>query len=1335
MDRLESAVITLGRRTYPYTVEGVGLNILRVQIAASVTEKFTSVQELSIKVVDSVIGEKTSVIGWIETTTTNVSAQDITLNDGYDLYVPLVVTDAAIAAASLLYNVLRGKTAYEYAVEGGYEYTEEQFYLDLAKAALAVPYNGANDDLAMGEHSVSADSVRLDPTPRDIARIEGEIYYDPAEQAATLHIGDDGDISLGKEPYDLYRNNESSPIVDGDVVSLVPTPGMTIGVMLTDATDDTLSNAVVGMVTVTSIGANQIGRITKSGGRVRNLNTSAYAEGTLLFVDPANKGKWTSVRPMAPDHIIEIGVVAVPHLNQGVVELKINEHPKIIELSDVDGITDAIADAEYFLIKKDSGVHQYITFEDLKAILKAYNDTLYYGKDAIDNTVSTLQLKSEKGQANGYASLDADGLVPANQLPSYVDDVLEFANLAAFPVTGATGKIYVALDTNKTYRWSGSTYVYITSGAVDSVAGKTGIVTLVKADVGLANVDNTSDTNKPVSTAQQTALDLKIDKTLPTAITTIGDTETMAVKAVDNIWKRITWANIKTLLETFFNAKYVSFTGDQSIGGVKTFSSSPIVPTPTNATDTANKGYVDTAVVDSLPAATAALLPALAYKTRTDADSGSIQSMTSISETYLEALDLMASALFMWDGRAGMKTRTVGANTYATKIYDMGVGIRDASQATEANQPLVSGVIAPNESRKLKTLKKDVFGTLSISPIIFTPAESWSITSVLKWNGENINETDSHKGIYVNFTNSSDGLYFNRFSRKIGFQQTGIVNETSETNTKYIGKNTIITQGYVAGYGGFICVNGVAMPMTTRNVNTDNVVISSLFAGFSRMFLGELTHVSVHNKALSASEIINLHTYLRTQHPEIETVNVGGYQIASSNCEIGAVSDGTTIPEVQANGFTNNVVNPDFESAKVNTDRGNHTSAIVLDAERLSNVLEITATGAGINGVDCAIWLKNNGLTKEMTDFANLWIKITFKAKRISGINQIRVTNTNIITPPIIITDEWQTYTSYLKQASAGSGVVVYTDGADGVFRIDDLSFATFGWSNSTELYDYVKANTTGTTEQKEIAALKAASMWSYNENLPATGAWAGKLLNEYAVRLLNRYTPTGTHIPTEAEWNAVIALLGTATVAGKKMKALSNVYWTTASGTNESGLSVIGAASRNADGTFATILGSATIWTATDVDADNAKALVIADGADTATMTNTSKKIGASVRLFLNSPFGEQSRTVETTTVVNFASGTANVDVVIPWGYKVEGVTVESTTGLTDLQCVLYTGAGSALETLFTGKAVTANVQKYLTADADQSVQKVDAFLRFNGVKADTGGSVKLSIRLEKAL
>ena len=71
------------------------------------------------------------------------------------------------------------------------------------------------------------------------------------------------------------------------------------------------------------------------------------------------------------------------------------------------------------------------------------------------------KLMGTKGQAGGIAELDANGLVPSSQLPSYVDDVLEYATMSSFPATGQSGKIYVDLSTNLTYRWSGSAYVEI----------------------------------------------------------------------------------------------------------------------------------------------------------------------------------------------------------------------------------------------------------------------------------------------------------------------------------------------------------------------------------------------------------------------------------------------------------------------------------------------------------------------------------------------------------------------------------------------------------------------------------------------------------------------------------------------------------------------------------------------------------------------------------------------------------------------------------------------------------------------------------------------------------
>lgn len=82
----------------------------------------------------------------------------------------------------------------------------------------------------------------------------------------------------------------------------------------------------------------------------------------------------------------------------------------------------------------------------------------------LGNVTNDAQVKrSEMGVANGVATLGTDGKVPSSQLPSYVDDVLEYTNKDGFPATGEAGKIYIAKDTNLTYRWSGTAYAEISA--------------------------------------------------------------------------------------------------------------------------------------------------------------------------------------------------------------------------------------------------------------------------------------------------------------------------------------------------------------------------------------------------------------------------------------------------------------------------------------------------------------------------------------------------------------------------------------------------------------------------------------------------------------------------------------------------------------------------------------------------------------------------------------------------------------------------------------------------------------------------------------------------------
>lgn len=138
--------------------------------------------------------------------------------------------------------------------------------------------------------------------------------------------------------------------------------------------------------------------------------------------------------------------------------------------------------------------------------------------------VDLVSISSNEVFLKGVKVLDSSNLIPSAILPSYVDDILEFADLASFPESGETGKIYVAIDTNKQYRWSGSDYVQITSGAVDSVNGETGIVVLTAGDIQmdseavsveskLVSLQNEIDAEETARTNADSAIQSELDDT------------------------------------------------------------------------------------------------------------------------------------------------------------------------------------------------------------------------------------------------------------------------------------------------------------------------------------------------------------------------------------------------------------------------------------------------------------------------------------------------------------------------------------------------------------------------------------------------------------------------------------------------------------------------------------------------------------------------------------------------------------------------------------------------------------------------------------------------------
>ena len=137
-------------------------------------------------------------------------------------------------------------------------------------------------------------------------------------------------------------------------------------------------------------------------------------------------------------------------------------------------------------------------------------------KENVTNALGYTPIdESRIGAANGVASLDASGRIPASQIPGGFDNIEEYDNLAAFPTTGEEGKIYVAKDTNLTYRWTGSQYVEISPSlalgetATTAYRGDRGKVAYEHSQVsGNSTIHHTHANKELLDTYKQTEADL-----------------------------------------------------------------------------------------------------------------------------------------------------------------------------------------------------------------------------------------------------------------------------------------------------------------------------------------------------------------------------------------------------------------------------------------------------------------------------------------------------------------------------------------------------------------------------------------------------------------------------------------------------------------------------------------------------------------------------------------------------------------------------------------------------------------------------------------------------------
>lgn len=174
--------------------------------------------------------------------------------------------------------------------------------------------------------------------------------------------------------------------------------------------------------------------------------------------------------------------------------------------------TNATSDTDGFMSSEDKNKLDSIESGANKTVIDSAlssSSTNPVQNKVINSALSEKISISQKGAAYGIAELDSNGKVPSTQLPSYVDDVLDYNSQSNFPGTGESGKIYIAKDTNKTYRWSGSAYVEISASLA---LGETAS-TAYRGDRGKIAYDHSQTAHAPANAEANVQSDWSVSDT------------------------------------------------------------------------------------------------------------------------------------------------------------------------------------------------------------------------------------------------------------------------------------------------------------------------------------------------------------------------------------------------------------------------------------------------------------------------------------------------------------------------------------------------------------------------------------------------------------------------------------------------------------------------------------------------------------------------------------------------------------------------------------------------------------------------------------------------------
>ncbi len=415
-----------------------------------------------------------------------------------------------------------------------------------ANTANYVVQRDANKEFVAG--AVTIDTT-LTPTSAP-----GKLYWNGG---GTVNLGLEGgnvSVALGENLVSYVTNAEATTLAVGEVVYVFGAAGDRPSVKRAINTSDATSSKTLGIV-AESIAPNAIGFVTTRG-IINKINTSAFTPGQTLYLG-ATAGTFTSTKPVAPNHLVTLGVVLKANAGNGEIYVSVQNGFELEELHDV--LITSAANGNFLVYDSATSLWKNqaisatapITYNAGTRTIAANAATTSASgvvqlSDSTSTTSSTLASTptavkaaydlattanatanaaipaTQKAAANGVATLDASGLVPTNQLPALAitNTFVVNSQAAMLALTAETGDVAIRTDLNKSFILTATPASTLANwqelltppDAVTSVDGRVGAVSLTDLYAAKTHAaTHASAGSDPVTLAQSQITNLTTD--------------------------------------------------------------------------------------------------------------------------------------------------------------------------------------------------------------------------------------------------------------------------------------------------------------------------------------------------------------------------------------------------------------------------------------------------------------------------------------------------------------------------------------------------------------------------------------------------------------------------------------------------------------------------------------------------------------------------------------------------------------------------------------------------------------------------------------------------------